>query len=208
MVLNTEKRARLVGVLFVRDNATTGKAGTSTHPAPPASPASPTAPLAPSVQTTPTSTSPHATPASPHAAPALASPTPIAVIPLATIKASPPPSPLEKNKGVVFIASDDVEGSAFERRKTTMVATSNSSSARRPASVRDNPPSASSPLNFLALDEGVETVPEPTPAPALELPLVLQQILRGYQQDTMGNFADEALTDELAQVKEQMANQA
>jgi len=121
-----------------------------------------------------------------------------------------------------------------------MVATSHSSSDKRPASFRDNPPSASSPPNFLALEEGAETIPEPAPAPAPKLPLVLQQILRGYQQEAMGNSTDEtlqesmtlslggffaranssthqaevkakeqqALSDELAQLKEQMAKQA
>ena len=92
---------------------------------------------------------------------------------------------------------DSVEGPAFKRRKTTMVATSHSSSDRRPASLRDNPPSASSPPHILALEEGVEFVHEPTLAPAPELPLVLQHILRGYQQETMGNFTDEALPESM-----------
>jgi len=86
--------------------------------------------------------------------------------------------PIEKNKRVVLITSDDdedtMEGPAFKMRKTTMVATSHSFSARCPASLRDNPPSASSPPNFLALEQGAESVPEPAPASALELPLVLQ----------------------------------
>jgi len=175
MVLNAEKRVRLTDVLSTRDDVTT-KEGTSAHPAPTASP---TTPLAPSVQTTPTPASPQAVsaPASPQATPAPTSPVPIAVVPLATIRASPPPGPLEKNKGVGLITSDDdentVEGPAFKRRKTTMVATSHSSSARRPALIRDNPPSVSSPPNFLAIEEGAESVHEPAPAPAPELPLVL-----------------------------------
>ncbi|XP_068486773.1 uncharacterized protein [Phaseolus vulgaris] len=120
-----------------------------------------------------------------------------------------------------------------------MVATSHSSSARRPASLRDNPPSASSPPNLLALEDGAESVPEPAPAPTPELPLVLHQILKGYQKKAMGSSTDEALqesmalilkeffaranssfheaelktkeqqalADELVQVKEQLANQ-
>jgi len=163
---------------------------------------------------------------------------------MATVRDSPPPALLEKNKGVMLISSDDdedtMEGPALKRRKTTMVATSHSSSARRSISLRDNPPSASSPPNFLAPEEGAESVPKPALAPAPELPLGLQQILRGYQQEAMGNSADkalqesmslslggffaratsyfhqaeaktkkqQALTDELAQVKEQMTNQA
>ena len=144
---------------------------------------------------------------------------------------------------MVLIASDDdedtVEGPAFKRWKTTMVATSHSSSVRRPASLRDNPPSASSPPNLLALEDGAESVPEPAPAPTPELPLVLHQILKGYQKKAMGSSTDEALqesmalilkeffaranssfheaelktkeqqalADELVQVKEQLANQ-
>jgi len=65
---------------------------------------------------------------------------------------------------VVLIASDDeedtMEGSVFKRRKTTLVATSYSSSARCPASLRDNPLSVSSPHNLLALEDGAESVPE------------------------------------------------
>jgi len=157
--------------------------------------------------------------------------------------ASPPPAPLEKNKGVVLITSDDdedtMEGPVFTRRKITTIATSHSSSARRPASLRDNPPSTS-PQNLLALEDGAESVPEPVPAPTPELPLVLQQILKGYQKRAMGSSTEEALqesmalnlgeffaransssheaelktreqqalADELARVKEQLANQA
>ena len=177
MVLNTEKRARLAEVLSTRDDAT-AKAGTSAHPA---FPASQTASLPPSTQTTPTPASPQATPTptSPQATPAPTSPAPIATVPLATIRASPPLGPLEKNKWVVLITSDDdedtMEGPAFKRRKTTMVATSHSSSVRCPASLRGDPPSASSPPNLLALEGGAESVPEPAPSP--ELPLVHQQVL-------------------------------
>ena len=52
--------------------------------------------------------------------------------------------PQRKNKGVVLIASDEdeetMEGPVFKRRKATTVATSHSFSARRPTSLRDNPP--------------------------------------------------------------------
>jgi len=103
---------------------------------------------------------------------------------------------------VVVIPSDEdedsVDGPVFKRRRTTAVATSHSSSDRCPASLRDNPPSASPPPQYLALEEGAESVPEPTPAPAPELPRVIQHILRGYQQETTGNFTDEALPESIA----------
>jgi len=90
-----------------------------------------------------------------------------------------------------------MEGSAFKRRKTTMVATSHSFSARRPASLRDNPPSVSSPPNLLALEDGAESVHELASAPAPELPLVLQQILKGYQKGAIRSYTDEALQESM-----------
>jgi len=173
MVLNAEKRARLAEVLSIRDDAAAG-AGASAPPAPPAT------------QTTP----------------APASSAPIAAIPLATVRASPPPTPLEKNKGVVLITSEDEEdtmdGPVFKRRKAATAATSHSSCARRLASLRDYPPSVSSPQGPLALEGGGESVPEPAPAPAPELPLVLQQILKGYQKRAMGSSTPEAVQENLA----------
>jgi len=204
MVLNAEKQARLARVLSVRDNATTDKAGTSTHPA---SSTSPTVPLASSAQATPTPASPQTTPklASPHLVPdpilPHTSPAPIAAIPLATLRAFPPPAPLEKNKGVVLIPFDEdedsVDGPVFKRRRTTALATSHSSFDTRPASLRENPLSASSPPRYLALEEGAETVPEPTLAPAPELPRIIQRILRGNQQEALGNIADKVLPESM-----------
>jgi len=102
----------------------------------------------------------------------------------------------------VVIASDDEEdnlgGPVFKRRKATTAATSYSSSAGRPTSFRDNPPSASSPQNPLALEDGGKSTHEPPLAIAPELPLVLQQILRGYQQGTMGSSTTEAVQENLA----------
>jgi len=200
--MTEEKRARLAGLLS-RGVATTSKAEPSAHPAPSASPIQAT-PTPASPQPTPNTSSPHpaAVPLQPQTAPALDSPTPIAAIPLATLRASPSPAPLEKNKGVVLIPSnedeDSVEGPVFKRRRTTAVATSHSSSDKRLASLRDNPPSASSPPRILALEEGAETVPEPSPAPAPELPRVIQHILRGIQQEALGNLDDGALPENMA----------
>jgi len=102
---------------------------------------------------------------------------------------------------VVLIPSnedeDSVDGPVFKRRRTTAVATSHSSSDRRPASLRDNPPSASSPPQYLALEEGAETVPKPTPAPAPELPRIIQHILRAISKRPW-NFADEAVPKSMA----------
>ena len=157
MVLNAEKRERLVEVLSIRDDATAATAA-STSPTPPATQ---TTPVPPSTQTTP----------------APASSAPIVDIPLATVRASLPPAPIEKGKGVVFITSDDeedtMEAPVFKRRKAATTATSHSSSAGRPSSFRDNPPSASSPRGPLALEVGGECVPELAPTLAPEFPMVL-----------------------------------
>jgi len=103
---------------------------------------------------------------------------------------------------VVLIPSDEdedsVDGSVFKRRRTAAVATSHSSTDRRLASLRDNPPSASSHPRPLALEGGAETVPEPSPAPSPELPRVIQHILRGIQQEALGNLDDGALPENMA----------
>ena len=154
MVLDAEKRTRLAGVLSIRGNAPAGGAGTSTQPAPTACPS--TSPISP-IQTTqtPASPQPNPQPTSPqttqnplpsHTTPIHTSPNPIAVIPLATVRTSPLPAPLEKNKGVVIVPSDEkedsVEGPVFKTRRIITVAASHSSSDKHAESLRDHPPPA------------------------------------------------------------------
>jgi len=120
MVLNEEKRARLAEVLALREEVVVD-VGASAPSAPPTNQVVPSPPpLAP-----------------------------IAAVLLPTVRASPTPTPLEKGKGVVEIVSDDeedtTEGLVFKRHKVATTATSHSSSARRHASFKDHPPSASSP---------------------------------------------------------------
>jgi len=50
----------------------------------------------------------------------------------------------------------------------------------------------------MALEEGAETAPEPTPAPAPELPRVIQHMLKGFQQEALGSPMDEALMESAA----------
>jgi len=61
--------------------------------------------------------------------------------------------------------------------------TSHSTTAGRPASFKEHPPSASSPHNFLALEGGGESAPGngQTP-PAPDLPAVVQHTLKGFQR--------------------------
>jgi len=102
---------------------------------------------------------------------------------------------------VVLIPFDEdedyVDGPVFKRRRTTAITASHSSSDKHPGSLKDNPSSASSPPRYLALEEGAETAPEPIPAPAPELPRVIQHILRGAQQEALGNLDDGVLPENM-----------
>jgi len=150
MLLNEEKRARLADSL-ARHQGVLGAAGAS----------APSAPIN-----------------SAQAAPTPAPSAPIASIPLATTRASPTPTPLERNKSMVAIESDEdediAEGPVFKRRRVVVATTSDSTTIGRPASFRDHSPSTSSPHSLLALEGGGESTPgnEQTP-PAPELPAVL-----------------------------------
>jgi len=103
-------------------------------------------------------------------------------VPLALVETATTPAPLDKGKGVVVLPSDDegdsAEGQVFKRRRTTKVFTSTSSSTHGAESLRENPPSATSPPQQLALDGGVVSEPAPT-APAPELPPPVQEMPRG-----------------------------
>jgi len=106
---------------------------------------------------------------------------------LALAASTAAPAPLDNGKGVVVVPSEDeedsVEGQVFKRRRTTrvapQVATSTSSSSHGAESLREHPPSATSPPQPMALEGGVESEPA-QPAPAPELPLPIQDTLRGY----------------------------
>jgi len=200
-MLGVKKRKRLAKVLVVRGKATSGGAGASTPPSLDASAAtSPTSPT----QTTPTLAPAQTTqnPHSPHTILTPTSPLPIVAIPLAMVGTSSPPAPLYKGKGVVIVPSDDEEdtadGPVFKRRGTTTVATSHSTFNKNAESLREHPPSASSPPNYMALGEGAETAPEPTPAPAPKLPRIVQHLLKGFQQVLPGGPTDKAMEESVA----------
>ena len=111
MVMNEEKRARFAGLL--------ARGGAADKAGPSAPPTSTTVPSTATTRVTPTPGSPKY---------AHNSPAPIEAIPLATVRAASPPSPLGGNEGVVHIEYDEEEefigGPAFKRRKTNRVATS------------------------------------------------------------------------------------
>ena len=184
--------------MSTRGKATSGGAGASTPPAPDALAAtSPTSPA----QTLPTATPAQTTenPPSVYTIPTPTSPLPITAIPLAMVGASSPPVPLDKGKGVVIVPSSDeedtTEGPVFKRRRTTTVATSHSTSNKDAESSREHPPSAFTSPNYRALGEGAETSPEPTLAPALELPRVVQLLLNGFHQVLPEGSTDEAMEE-------------
>jgi len=105
------------------------------------------------------------------------------------------PAPLEKGKGVVVIPSEDDEdtedGQVFKRRRTNKVVTSHYSSNHGAESLREHPPSATSPPDQLALGAGVESAPTPDPTPAPELPQPVQGFIKGFlHQATPGGSTD------------------
>jgi len=180
-MLGKDKRRKFAKVLGTFGKANSGGADTSTPPAPKAGATSSLAPPAQAAQ-------------EPLSAQNLLTPTstlPIEVVPLAMAETLPPPAPLDKGKGLVVVPSskeeDTVEGPAFKRRRTTTVATSHSTSQQDAQTPRENPPSALTPPNYMALGEGAETNPEPTMAPPQELPLVVIYFLKGVQQTSPGD---------------------
>jgi len=171
MVLNEEKRARLADALARRQ----GVPGAASASAPPA---------------------PNSAAVAPSPAPSV----PISAVPLATVQASPAQTPLEKGKRVVKIESDEdsKEGPVFKRHRAMVVATSYSTTAGRPASFREHPPSASSPRGPLALEGGGESVPGHghTP-PAPELPAIVQHTLQGFQRGAAVGVTEDVAREHL-----------
>jgi len=107
-------------------------------------------------------------------------------MPLALAESFAVPASLGQGKGVVVVPSEDEEdsgeGQVFKRRRIAQappqVVTSASSSSHGAESLREHPPSATSPPQPMALEGGVESEPA-QPAPAPELPLPIQETLRG-----------------------------
>jgi len=95
------------------------------------------------------------------------SPPPIAAMPPALVETAAPSAPLNKGKRVVVVPSDDdedfAEGQVFKRRRTTQhapqTATSATSSSHGVDSLREDPPSASSPPR--SLEGRADAEPEP-----------------------------------------------
>ncbi|XP_068503709.1 WEB family protein At5g16730, chloroplastic-like [Phaseolus vulgaris] len=175
--MDKQRRLRLAEILKSKGDASAKRVGGSIPPTSETTPTSPT--LRPQDQ--PSSASP----------PALSppnSPPPTTAMPLALAETPVEPAPLAKGKGVVAVPSDDegdsAEGQVFKRRRTSravpQVATSTTSSSHGAESLRENPPSATSPSQPMTLEGGLGTEPTSAPPPTPELPPPMQDSLRGY----------------------------
>jgi len=171
IVLNEEKRARLANALARRPGAP-GAVGASAAPAP----------------------------ISAAVAPSLTPSSPIVAVPLAAVQASSVPTPFEKGKGVVEIASDEdsVERPVFKRHMSMIAATSHSTTEGPPASFKEHLSSASSPRGPLALEGGSESAPgDGQTPPAPELPVVLQHTLKGFQRGAVVEAGEDMARERL-----------
>ena len=146
------------------------------NPSPPSLPSHSTeTPDSPHSRQTPNSPLTSQTPSSaqtPHSPPTLqtpSSPLPIAAVPLDAASA-PTIAPPDKGKRMLVVSSEDGDsnvGPAYKRRRTNRVVCSRSSSPPHRGSMRDNPPSATSPPCQTVQDEGVvEYMPSSVPIPA------------------------------------------
>ncbi|XP_068477265.1 proline-rich receptor-like protein kinase PERK8 [Phaseolus vulgaris] len=175
--MDSATRAELARSLKARLGAQSAKAGASIT-SPLKSNSSPPS-LPPRSSRTPSS--PHQTPNSPlssetpstaqtpHSPPTIQtphSPLPIAAVPLAAASA-PSIAPLDKGKRVLTVSSEDDDsdvGPAYKRRRTNRVVHSRSPTPPHGGSLRDNPPSATSPT---CQSVQGERVVESMPLPAL-----------------------------------------
>ena len=121
--------------------------------------------------------------------------TPIVAVPLVVAQASPVQPLLKEEKGLMEIEYDEdsAEGPVFKRHRPMMATTSHSFTAGRPASLRGQPPSASSPPGLFALEIGGESASATPSAP--ELLAILQHALKGFQTGVTEDL-DEAMTRE------------
>ena len=172
--MDRQRRLRLAQVLKSKDGASASPLPTSN-----ASPSSPNSRPQPS--TTPSTLSVQPSPNQPQH-----SPPPIAAMPLALAESAAPSAPLDKGKRVVEVVSDDedsVEGQVFKQQRTQHApqqVTSATSSSHGVESLREDPPSATSPPQPMDLERGVEAEPITVPPPSPKLPLPMQDSLRGF----------------------------
>jgi len=111
-------------------------------------------------------------------------------------------APLDKGKGVLVAPSDDEdsgEGQVINRRRTNRVISSQSPSPQHRESLRDNPPSATSPPPQMGQEEGAESALPPTQTAAqasapevLTILPAIMQLMRGFNKRSPGSSSGEA----------------
>jgi len=150
--MDSSRRIALAKALRTRPKVTSAKAGASSIPTTESNlPPSPTSHTS-------------QTPNSPLSLQTPNSPPPIAAVPL-TLARTPTPGPLDKGKSVLVVPSDDEgsdEGQVFKSRRANRVISSRSAFPQHGESLRDNPPSATSPPQQIGQEEGAESTPPPT----------------------------------------------
>ncbi|XP_068492119.1 uncharacterized protein [Phaseolus vulgaris] len=198
--MDRQRRLRLVQVLKSKDGALASPPSTSS--APPSSPNPQPQPA--TIPTNPT------TQASPHPLPS--SPPLIAAVPLALVEAGASSAPLDKGKRVVEVVSDDedsAEGQVFKRQRTQhapQMVTSATSSSHGAESLREDPPSATSPPQSVHQERGFEAEPVGVLPPAPELPLPMQESLKGFL--SIGSASSQAEEPQRAKTAQASAFQA
>ena len=157
--MDKQRRLRLAQILKSKGGASSQGVGDSTPPTSATAPASPNScpQHLPTPSTSPTQLSPDQPPNSPP---------PIATMPLALVETATSSTPLNKGKRVMVVPSDDedsAEGQVFKRQRTTQhapqTATSATSSSHGAESLRENPPSANSTAQPMALEGGLSPSP-------------------------------------------------
>jgi len=107
-------------------------------------------------------------------------------MPLALVEAGASSAPLDKGERVVEVVFDDedsAEGQVFKRQRTQhapQTVVSATSSSHGAESLREDPPSATSPPQSTNLEGGVELEPTSVPPPAPKLPPPMQDSLKGF----------------------------
>ena len=153
--MDRKRRLRLAQALKSKDGASASPLSTSAGPpsSPNPQPQSATTPSTPSVQPSPN--------------PPPSSPPLIAAMPLALAEASASSTPLDKGKRVMEVVSDDedsAEGQVFKRQRTQrapQTVTSATSSSHGAESLRENPPSATSPPQPIKRRHKIKMRPKP-----------------------------------------------
>jgi len=107
-------------------------------------------------------------------------------MPPALVEVATSSAPLDKGKRVVEVVSDDEDstgGQVFKRQRTQhalQIVTSATSSSHGAESLREDPPNTTSPPQAMNLEGGVEAEPTTVPPPVPELPLPMQDSLKGF----------------------------